>query len=129
MSHDQPTPKTPQSDNSQDAGTRKALLFYRVMAYVVGVLLVVLVFVGVPLRYLAPDPGLNKLGASINGPLGVAHGWLYAILLVSAYILGRRVKWGWKWLLAIALAGTVPVLSFVAEHYATRDVRRRIGEA
>lgn len=108
---------------------RGALLRYRVMAYVVGVLLVVLICIGMPLRYLASDPNLNELGATINNILGVGHGWLYMILLITAIDLGRRVRWGWKRLLGIALAGTVPFLSFVAERYATRDVRAKLTAA
>lgn len=108
---------------------RGALLRYRIMAYIVGVLLVVLICVGMPLRYLASDPNLNDLGASINGILGVGHGWLYMILLITAVDLGRRVRWGWKRLLGIALAGTVPFLSFVAERYATKDVKAKLGAA
>lgn len=106
---------------------RGALLRYRVMAYVVGVLLVVLICIGMPLKYLAPDPTLNELGGTINTVLGIAHGWLYMALLVTAYDLGRRVKWAWKRLLGIALAGTVPFLSFVAERYATKDVRAKLA--
>ena len=34
-----------------------ALLRYRVMAYVVGIGLIVLVFVGIPLQYAATRPG------------------------------------------------------------------------
>ena len=34
-----------------------------------------------------------------------------------------------KALILIALAGTVPFLSFVAEHFATKNVRERIAEA
>ncbi len=99
---------------------RKSLLFYRIMAWVVGVLLVVLVLIGMPLKYLAG----NGLVVTITG---VPHGWLYMALLVSAYNLGRRVDWPWLRLILIALAGTVPFLSFVAEHYATKDVRARIA--
>ncbi|OYO00977.1 hypothetical protein CGZ94_00390 [Enemella evansiae] len=108
---------------------RAALLRYRVMAYVVGVLLVVLICIGMPLKYLAPDPTLNELGGKINTVLGIGHGWLYMALLVTAYDLGRRVKWAWKRLLGIALAGTVPFLSFVAERYATKDVQAKLAAA
>lgn len=108
---------------------RGAWIRYRVMAYVVGVLLVVLICIGMPLRYLASDPNLNELGASINNILGVGHGWLYMILLITAVDLGRRVRWGWKRLLGIALAGTVPFLSFVAERYASKDVKDKLERA
>jgi integral membrane protein len=99
-------------------GVERALLFYRVMAWVVGILLVVLVLIAMPLKYAAGIPGPVTV-------VGIAHGWLYALLLFSAYNLWRHVQWPWQRLLAIALAGTIPFLSFVAEHYATKDVRRR----
>ncbi|HIT75513.1 MAG TPA: DUF3817 domain-containing protein [Candidatus Avipropionibacterium avicola] len=92
------------------------------MAYLVGVLLVVLTLVGVPLKYLAD----NDLVVRITG---VPHGWLYLVLLITAFDVGRRVRWGWGRLILIMLAGTVPFLSFVAEHFATKDVRRKLDEA
>jgi len=98
---------------------RKSLLCYRVMAWVVGIMLVILVCVGMPLKYVG---GIGWVVMYV----GIAHGWLYPILLIAAYNLGRRVQWPWQRLLAIALAGTVPFLSFVAEVSATRDVRNRI---
>ena len=100
---------------------RKALLFYRVMAWVVGILLVVLVLVAMPLKYV------GGIGAPVTY-VGIAHGWLYPVLLISAYNIGHRVGWPWQRLIAIALAGTVPFLSFVAEHFATRDVRSRVDQ-
>jgi integral membrane protein len=101
---------------------RNALIRYRVMAYVVGTLLVVLICIGMPLKYFADRPSLVTYA-------GVAHGWLYMLLLISAVDLGRRAKWTWKRLLLIALAGTVPFLSFVAERSATRDVRAKLADA
>lgn len=107
-----------------DPQNRKAILSaltrYRFMAWLVGCLLVVLVCVGVPLEYVWGN-------GTVDMYLGVAHGWLYMVLLITAYDIGRRVKWPWKNLLLIALAGTVPFLSFVAEHYATRSVRRQLA--
>ncbi len=108
---------------------RGALTRYQVMAYVVGILLVVLICIGLPLKYLAYDPNLNALGGRINTVCGVAHGWLYMILLITAVDLGRRVRWTWKRLLSIALAGTVPFLSFVAERFATKDVKQKLAAA
>ena len=92
------------------------------MAWVVGVLLAVLVLVGVPLKYLAGD------GRVVTWT-GMPHGWLYMVLLITAYDLSRRVGWSIKWVALIMLAGTVPFLSFVAEHYATRDVHARLAAA
>ena len=87
--------------------------------WVVGVFLVVLVGIAMPLKYIWGN------GAPVMY-VGILHGWLYPVLLISSYNLYRRVQWPWQRLLAIALAGTVPFLSFVAEHAATKDVRARV---
>ncbi|GAB3745904.1 DUF3817 domain-containing protein [Microlunatus parietis] len=100
---------------------RGALLRYRIMAYVVGVLLVILMCVGVPMRYIWHDE-------TVVHWTGMPHGWLYMILLITAFDLGRRAKWTWKRLILIALAGTVPFLSFVAERSATKDVREKLAK-
>ncbi len=112
-----------------------ALLRYRVMANVVGVLLIVLVLVGLPLHYgylLLPDAmpkggSAWQLGADISRYLGVAHGWLYMIFLVMAFLLSRRARWDLGFTIATLLCGTVPILSFWAERRATRRVRAQLA--
>lgn len=101
---------------------RNALIRYRVMAYLVGTLLIVLVCVGLPLKYLGYSDTVVIWTA-------VPHGYLYMILLITAFDLGRRARWSWKRLLLIALAGTIPFLSFVAERSATKNVRTKLGAA
>lgn len=112
---------------------------YRVMANVVGVLLVVLILVGVPLanfdgsgmwHVLPSTPGLvtpgssaQELGEAITLYLGTAHGWLYMIFLVTAFWLSRQADWSLGFTAVTLLCGTVPVLSFWAEHRATASVR------
>ena len=103
---------------------KNALLRYRVMANVVGVLLIVLVLVGVPLKYLTADgTDLQLTGEWITQNLGVAHGWLYMIFLVTAFLLSRKARWDNGFTVTTLLCGTVPILSFWAEHRATRRVR------
>jgi len=93
-----------------------ALTRFRVMAYVVGVLLLVLVFVAMPLKYFADQPTM----VAVVGPL---HGFLYMVYLVTAFDLAVRAKWPFLRTLLVLLAGTVPVMSFVAERKATHWVR------
>lgn len=99
---------------------RNAWIRYRVMAYLVGTLLVVLVCVGLPLKYLAGIPEVVTYTA-------IPHGYLYMLLLITAFDLGRRAKWSWTRLILIALAGTIPFLSFVAERSATANVRAQLA--
>ncbi len=87
---------------------RDPLLRYRVMANVVGVVLIVLVFVAVPLRYLGGHPTLSKTVSPI-------HGALYMVLVVNVVLLGRARGWPVKRIVLVALGGTVPVVSFLVE--------------
>ena len=93
-----------------------ALLRYRVMAYVVGTLLVLLVCVAVPLKYFADSPEMTTA-------LGIAHGYLYMALLLTVADLWRRLRFPLVAVVLVALAGTVPFLSFVAERKVTERVR------
>ena len=93
-----------------------ALTRYRVMAWIVGVLLIALVLVAVPLKHLG----------GIEGPvtvLGTAHGWLYFVFFLTACDLALRASWTLRGTVLTLIAGTVPILSFVAERHATRKTR------
>ena len=115
---------------------KAALLRYRVMANIVGVLLIVLVLVGLPLHYgylvlpeALPEGGRAwQWGADISRYLGVAHGWLYMIFLVTAFWLSRKARWDLGFTIVTLLCGTVPILSFWAEHRATTLVRAQLAE-
>lgn len=108
------------------------------MATIVGVLLIVLCLIGVPLanfdgssmwgifsstpQLVTPGSSANELGEAITTYLGVAHGWLYMIFLLTAFVLSRRARWDLPFTLITLVLGTVPVLSFWAERRATRRV-------
>lgn len=95
---------------------RGALLRYRVMAYLVGIGLLVLVLVGVPLQYAAGRPGV----VAVVGPI---HGILYIVYLAVAYDLARRSKWSLGRMAAVVLAGFLPFLAFVVERRITPRVQ------
>src|SRR6266508_2898301 len=90
----------------------------RRMAYVVGVLLIVLAFVAMPLKYLADSP----TPVEIVGPI---HGFMYMVYLAVTFHLAVLQRWPITRTVLIMLAGTVPVMSFVAERSVTRRVRAR----
>jgi integral membrane protein len=92
------------------------LLRFRVMAWIVGVFLLVLVFVAVPLQIWGHD---DKTVAIV----GQVHGFLYIAYLIAAFALAVKARWSMKRTVLILLAGTIPVMSFVAERKATSWVR------
>jgi integral membrane protein len=93
------------------------------MAWIVGSLLIVLVLIGVPLKYLTAHGSTPQLiGEAITMYLGIAHGWLYMGFLVVAAMLARAQRWSMLFTATTLLAGTVPILSFWAERRATAAV-------
>ena len=124
-------------------GLEAALRRYRVLATVVGVLLVVLCLVGVPLAHfdgtdmwgVFPTPTIwldgstpHLVGEAITTYLGVAHGWLYMLFVLLAFALSRKARWDLGFTLVTLVLGTVPVASFWAEHRATRRVREQLAD-
>ena len=87
----------------------KLLLLYRTLAYVTGVLLIVLVFVGLPLKYI----GDKDVVVSV---VGFAHGWLYMVYVLVTLLLSLRQRWSILMTVLVALAGTIPFAAFFAEH-------------
>ncbi len=92
---------------------RAAVLRYRVMAYVTGVVLVILCFVGIPLQVFAHNEAVVNY-------VGTTHGILYMIYLVTAYLLARRLRLAIAPTVLLLLAGTIPILTFVVERWMTR---------
>jgi len=92
------------------------------MAFTTAVLLIVLVFAGIPLQVAAGSP-------SVVNVVGTLHGFLYIVYLVTAFQLTRRLGVPkWKMLLVL-LAGTVPFCAFVAERKMTRRFEELVGPA
>jgi integral membrane protein len=85
-----------------------ALTRYRVIAWIVGVVLLVLVLVGMPLKYLADN-------ASVVAIVGPVHGFLFMVYLALTFDLARRADWEFPRMVLVMAAGTIPFLSFWAE--------------
>jgi integral membrane protein len=106
-------PVTPaQLENS--AGVLKA---YRFLAFLTGVVLLS-GCIALILKYgtdLHVEPG--------TGYLWVAHGWCYFIYVIVTAVLGFKLRWPLPRYVLVMLAGTIPTMSFVAEHFVTRAIR------
>jgi integral membrane protein len=87
----------------------RALQFYRVMAYVVGVGLIA-VFVCIPFD-------------SVEAVLGPIHGFLYIVYLLAALLLVIRARLPWWTWLVMATGGWLPFAAFVVERWVTRRIR------
>ena len=93
---------------------KAAALRYRVMAYITGVLIIVICFVGLPMQFAFGNDWIDQY-------VGTVHGYLYILYVVFAYMLSRKLKMRLSpRLLLLLLAGTIPVLTFVVERWMQR---------
>jgi integral membrane protein len=83
---------------------------YRIMANVVGVMLIV-VFIGL-------IPAINSMDAVI-GPI---HGALYIVYLLTVLQVWQRYRLHLPVVVAMVVAGWVPFVAFLAERWVTRHV-------
>ncbi|MER7246679.1 MULTISPECIES: DUF3817 domain-containing protein [Kribbella] len=111
-------PATSAGSQPLTPAVRGALMRYRVIAYVVGVMLLLLVFLAMPLKYFADSPGAMDV-------IGPTHGFLYMVYLLLTFDLFRRVRWSFPRLVMMALAGTIPFLSFYAERKTSHELLGR----
>lgn len=90
---------------------------YRVMAWITGVMLLVLT-VEIVLKYVV------RVGEDVLRWIEwvpFAHGWIYVLYLVTVVDLWSTMRWGLGRLVAMVLGGVVPVMSFVVERGVHRD--------
>ncbi|WP_407676038.1 DUF3817 domain-containing protein [Phycicoccus flavus] len=103
---------------------RPRLKFFEVMAFVVGVGLLVLV-VEVVLSY-----GFGLKGDA--NPLSwwpQPHGFIFIVYVVATAVLGFKVGWSLPKMVLVMLAGCVPFLSFWVERRVAREVEAGLAAA
>ncbi len=106
----------------QAAEVSGPLTRYRVMAFVTGVVLLAGT-IALILKYTTSwdlEP--------FTGYLWLGHGYLYLIYVIITAILGVRLRWPLARYALVMLAGTIPTMSFVAEHFVTRATRNAAND-
>jgi integral membrane protein len=101
---------------------RTNVALYRVMAYVTGVVLLVLCVLAVMQIFVHDEAAVNMIGT--------IHGALYIIYLLVAFPLARRLRLSPGPTAAMLLAGTIPVMTFIVErHVSHRYIESALGAA
>jgi integral membrane protein len=94
-----------------------ALTRFRVMAFVTGFVLlagtIALILKWSGVKHMEPGTGI----------LWLFHGYLYLIYVITVAMLGVKLRWPLARFALVMLAGTIPTMSFVAEHFVTRAAR------
>ncbi len=115
---------TPTTETARTAirKARGSLTRYRVMAIVTGVMLLVLC-VEMISKYLTHTDGLTDALRWVPQ----VHGGIYILYLVTVLDLWTKMRWGWGRLVAMVLAGVVPVMSFILERTVHQDADAKLA--
>ena len=95
---------------------------FQAAAWVTGTVLAFMTVVGLPWKYL-----LGNGEATWYAVGWQLHGFLFMIYIGTVLAVAIRARGRPGRTVLVALAGTIPFLSFVAEHYATKDVRAKLA--
>lgn len=121
------------------AQIRSALSFYRVLAYLTGVMLLLVVVEmvakygfdseivaggGAVIQFLPEVVADTAGGFNLSTAVLIVHGWLYVLYLIADFRLWQFMRWPFSRFVLIALGGVVPLLSFVVE----RRIHRQAEE-
>ena len=87
----------------------KMLTVFRLIAFFEGLSYILLLFVGVPLKYLNDDVTLVKM-------LGMPHGFLFMTYIAFVIVLRFDHTWFKKHFILISLASIVPFGTFIVEY-------------
>ena len=82
--------------------------FFKIVATLEGISLLLLFFVAMPLKYMFDNPDYIR-------PMGMAHGVLFIAYIFMALMLKFEQDWPVKKLLIICLASIVPFGTFYIE--------------
>ena len=95
----------------------KQWMFYRIMAIVVGTVLLVLTILLISVRGLSnPEPAFYVAAWT-------AHGYLFPVYVIATFMLSTKLKWTFGKTILIMLAGTIPLMSFITERRVAKEVK------
>ncbi len=95
---------------------KKALLAFSITAWITGVCLLLLC------TRMIFQYGLNAEIPGWAKPIGIVHGWAYALFFLCTLFLGVQARWNITRWITTAAAGVVPFLSFFVEYNRRQEV-------
>ena len=104
--------------STTDKSMHGGFIRFRVMAVIAGVMSLLLWFVDLPAVYLIDNPSLKEQVSWIP----YVHGYTYPFYVLTAIHLAAKMRWSVPRMIALILAGTLPLTSFIAERRLVRSI-------
>ena len=73
-----------------------------------GLSLLILLFIAMPLKYLAGNPLAVKITGSV-------HGFLFIAYLILAVLVSKKLKWGFDTIIICSIYASIPFGTFIFE--------------
>ncbi|MBN9284505.1 MULTISPECIES: DUF3817 domain-containing protein [Flavobacterium] len=84
------------------------LRFFKIIAFLEGISLLLLLFVAMPLKYMYDKPEMVRF-------VGMAHGLLFIGYIVIASMLKMEENWSFKKYFQVCIASVIPFGTFYIE--------------
>lgn len=94
----------------------KTLQIFRVIGLIGGTTLLVLLFIAMPLKYLANIPEAVTY-------VGSLHGVLFVLYILAVIFTTFVVKWSILWFLGTLIATFIPFGNYILDIYLTRYIK------
>lgn len=78
---------------------------FRIISYLEGISYLLILFVTMPLKYIFESPEPNKI-------IGMAHGFLFLIYIVFAFLVKPEKQWNNKTLMIVLVCSIIPFGTF-----------------
>lgn len=113
---------------AQAGKIRSALTRYRFMAIFTGSFLVLLTVVTL-VKYIGDwvFDWQNEAFLSVALTIGIVHGWIFVVYLITCIDLWTRMKWSFGRLIYMAMGGVIPVWGFFIEQKLAREVKGKLN--
>ncbi|GAK12429.1 DUF3817 domain-containing protein [Geomicrobium sp. JCM 19039] len=84
------------------------LRWFRRVGLIEGLSLITLLFIAMPLKYMA---GMDQVVSVV----GMAHGVLYLLYMAFVFLVTLTVRWSWKWFIGASAVAFIPFGNFVLD--------------
>src|SRR5699024_3037212 len=110
---------------------RNALKFYRVMAFITGTMLIILTAEMIYKYLIAADSDAAFTFGDFHpaAASAICHFRYYVVYLIGCFWLNQQMRWSLGRYVILALAGVVPVMSFILERRIHRQVDAELEAA
>ncbi|WP_226035812.1 DUF3817 domain-containing protein [Aquibacillus saliphilus] len=87
---------------------KSPISIFRLSGFIEGTSLIILLFIAMPLKYIAEFPEAVTV-------VGSLHGAFFCIYIAVIGYTTLRIKWSWKWIISSVLVAFIPFGNYLLD--------------